>query len=122
MLHVDYGARLCHGSKSYSIAVTGGERIGGVSLLVSTTGSKGCVDGESLPTANSGFRISSPNSTTGLGPSPIHYRHSELDNACSHAQIFSVCTCSMCHKHTMRLVQKVTIIFVNTFMINVNIL
>ena len=42
--------------------------VGGVSLLVLTTGSMGCVDGESLHTANSsGFRISSPNSTTGLG-------------------------------------------------------
>ena len=26
-----------------------------------------CMDGKSLPTANSGFRISSPNWTTGLG-------------------------------------------------------
>ena len=71
----NYGARLCHGSKSYSIAVTDGERVSGVSLLVLTTGSTGCVDGESLPTANSGFRISPPNLTTGLGRvtlAPMH--------------------------------------------------
>ena len=44
-----------------------GETVGGVLLLIWTTGSTGCVDGESLPTANTRFRISSPNSTTGLG-------------------------------------------------------
>ena len=63
MLHVDNGARLCHDSKLFY----SGETVCGVSLLVLTTGSTGCMDGESLPTANSGFRISSPNSTTGLG-------------------------------------------------------
>ena len=44
-----------------------GETVCGVSLLVSMTGLTGCVDGELLPTANSGFRISLPSSTTGLG-------------------------------------------------------
>ena len=46
--------------------------------------------------------------------------HSELGNALSHAQ--SVYTWSMWHKFTMRLVQIMMIIFINTFVVNVNIL
>ena len=63
---------------------------------------QGCMDGKSnsLPIANSGFMISSPNSTTGLGRVQF-ITHSELGNARSH--IFSVYMWSMQHKFTMRL-------------------
>ena len=34
---------------------------------------QGCMDGKSLPTANSGFIISSPNLMTGLGPGRVQF-------------------------------------------------
>ena len=57
---LDYGVRLCHGSKSCS----NDETVGRVSLLVSTTGLTTCRAAcmASHYSANSRFRISSPNS------------------------------------------------------------
>ena len=92
--------------------------VGGVSLLVSMTGSTGCVDGESLSTANYGFRISSPNSTTGLGRVQFIIATANLVTLAP----IHMCARVQCAINSMRLVQKVTIIFVNTFMVNVNIL
>ena len=48
---------------------------------------QGCMDGESLPTARIYNIVAKFDDR-----SPIHYYHSELDNARYHAQIFSVYT------------------------------
>ena len=48
---------------------------------------QGCMDGESLPTARINNIIAKFDDRA-----PIHYCHSKLDNARSHAQIFSVYT------------------------------